>query len=357
MKKIKATLSDRPSEYAFEIGNKNKKITCCKEGQDTSKPANLGQRGQLGVFLENKENGGVIVERLTKESAAEAAGIKIVDEIAEIDGQKVSSYDDVIRELEDKKAGDTVQVTYLRDENPTTTAVILKENQKAVHWNSDEHQFHWKGGEDWNFEFENTNKPFLGVILGEETDKGVLITGTEEETGARKAGLKAGDVIAKIDEVEVRTKTDLIANIKTKMVGDTVEVTYIRNRKIETVPAVLGSRKMVVQNFRKKENISKTKRETSTVAASTASVLEPKQLDIFPNPNQGVFTLNFEGEAVATTILVTDITGQEIFKKVMANFNGTFNDRLDISGNAAGTYFLTIIQGDKKVTKNLILGE
>jgi hypothetical protein len=134
-------------------------------------------------------------------------------------------------------------------------------------------------------------------------------------------------------------------------------VTYIRNRKIETVPAVLGSRKMVVQNFRKKENISKTKRETSTVAASTASVLEPKQLDIFPNPNQGVFTLNFEGEAVATTILVTDITGQEIFKKVMANFNGTFNDRLDISGNAAGTYFLTIIQGDKKVTKNLILGE
>ena len=52
---------------------------------------------------------------------------------------------------------------------------------------------------------------------------------------------------------------------------------------------------------------------------------------MYPNPNQGAFTLNFEIQPGATIIRIKDVNEKEVYTNEMPNFNGIFSDRIDIS--------------------------
>jgi hypothetical protein len=75
---------------------------------------------------------------------------------------------------------------------------------------------------------------------------------------------------------------------------------------------------------------------------------------MYPNPNQGAFTLSFEIEAGATIISIKNMDDKEVYAEEMPNFNGIFSDRIDISEHPSGVYFLIIEQGDKKMIKKVI---
>ncbi|MFI9204129.1 trypsin-like peptidase domain-containing protein [Streptomyces sp. NPDC053048] len=60
---------------------------------------------------------------------------------------------------------------------------------------------------------------------------------------ADKAGLKAGDVITKLDDTKIDSGPTLISEIWTHRPGDKVTVTYIRDGKTATAQIVLGERR------------------------------------------------------------------------------------------------------------------
>jgi len=60
---------------------------------------------------------------------------------------------------------------------------------------------------------------------------GVYIRGFSSNSGAQDAGLKAGDIITKIDQMEITDFADLSVSIGSKRPGDKVQVTYLRNGK------------------------------------------------------------------------------------------------------------------------------
>ena len=76
-----------------------------------SADANLAM---LGVTTQKDEKG-VLVQSITKESAAEKAGLKENDIITKIDDTKISEPDDLSAAIKEHKPGDKVKVTYLRD--------------------------------------------------------------------------------------------------------------------------------------------------------------------------------------------------------------------------------------------------
>ncbi|HWE83151.1 MAG TPA: trypsin-like peptidase domain-containing protein [Gaiellaceae bacterium] len=61
-------------------------------------------------------------------------------------------------------------------------------------------------------------------------------------TPAAKAGLKAGDVVTKLDGLTVTSQSDLSAVIETKHPGEPMKVTYVRHGKTETVTVTLTAR-------------------------------------------------------------------------------------------------------------------
>ena len=73
------------------------------------------------------------------------------------------------------------------------------------------------------------------------TDKGIYISSVAKGLGAEKAGLQKGDIILSIEGTEVGTMNKINTVLVAYKDGDSVEVTYLRDGKIETVQVVLST--------------------------------------------------------------------------------------------------------------------
>jgi len=83
----------------------------------------------------------------------------------------------------------------------------------------------------------------LGIIPDfQSSGPGLGITGTGPDSAASKAGLQAGDILLKIDGVEINGLADLARVLAQHSPGDVIQVTYSRNGSISEVSAVLQKR-------------------------------------------------------------------------------------------------------------------
>ncbi|MCK5101587.1 MAG: T9SS type A sorting domain-containing protein, partial [Cyclobacteriaceae bacterium] len=84
--------------------------------------------------------------------------------------------------------------------------------------------------------------------------------------------------------------------------------------------------------------------------------LKPSQLNYYPNPNNGRFNLKFmldqKGEV---TIKVMNILGNEVYKEKLLDFNGTYDNQIDLTGKEKGIYILQIIQKRKALTRKILI--
>jgi serine protease Do len=94
-------------------------------------------------------------------------------------------------------------------------------------------------------------RPWLGVEVTTVTsaiqhyynlsvNKGAIITSVTSGSPASKAGLKAGDVIIKIDDEDISTATELTSAIFSHQIGDQVEIVYYRGSVQNVANATLG---------------------------------------------------------------------------------------------------------------------
>ena len=78
------------------------------------------------------------------------------------------------------------------------------------------------------------------IILDNDITEGVVIINAVEGTGAADAGLKKGDIITKINGKKVKDYAYLRYELYQHQAGDTIEITYIRDKKENTVKVKLG---------------------------------------------------------------------------------------------------------------------
>ncbi len=102
-------------------------------------------------------------------------------------------------------------------------------------------------------EYGNVQKGILGINSpslntqyaiekGFNEIDGVYIESVEEGTGAAEAKLQSGDIIKKIDHVNVHKLSDLTGYLATKRPGDEVEVAYERDGDVQAVQVKLIER-------------------------------------------------------------------------------------------------------------------
>jgi hypothetical protein len=100
---------------------------------------------------------------------------------------------------------------------------------------------------------EVTSKAFLGVVLDEVTSDvakeygatsgGALIQEVTSRSAAKKAGLRANDIIVKLDGKSIGNPDDLRKVLQSKSPGDEVELTFLRDGAQKTVDVKLGKHK------------------------------------------------------------------------------------------------------------------
>ena len=94
-------------------------------------------------------------------------------------------------------------------------------------------------------EFGSVQEAVLGIMIDQKFDeKGVKIGGFSDDSEAKKSGLKAGDIIKKVNNIEIAKFSDLKGQLKAKRPNETVNVTVDRDGVLVTEKVKLSKRKV-----------------------------------------------------------------------------------------------------------------
>jgi len=199
---------------------------------------------------------GVLLERIVPDSPAAKAGLKENDVVTEINGQHVEGVTQFRRMIREIPAGRSVQLTVWRDGRAQTLNVALgKAEDRHSEWMKaapGTFAFRVPGipdtveipnipEMDWGGMLLPGMRPRLGIdaedlngqlgaFFGAPDGEGVLVREVNPGSAAEKAGVKAGDVITKINDERVRSIGDLHAKLAAKRDDKSVKLGVLRNR-------------------------------------------------------------------------------------------------------------------------------
>jgi serine protease Do len=226
--------------------------------------------------LKLKDEHGVEVVTVAPDGPAQKAGLKEHDVVLEYNGTRVESVEQFKRMVSETPAGRAVKLQISRDGAMQTFSVKLEERTSTSRRGSDGNSWAFAMppapptppsppstprapraprvlGPEWNLDLGDLfngmgiwgNTPRLG-IEGEEIsgqlaeyfgvlDKtGVLVRDVAAGSAAEKAGLKAGDVITKVDGKRVSDMRDLWEIVRDSA-GKSFQVVVVRNKKETTL--------------------------------------------------------------------------------------------------------------------------
>ncbi|WP_407312935.1 S1C family serine protease [Desulfosporosinus sp. SB140] len=86
----------------------------------------------------------------------------------------------------------------------------------------------------------STNDQYLSYAQDNNLPLGAYISSVTPNGPADKAGIQKGDVITKINDVQIQSSTDLVRELYKNTVGSKISITYVRDGKTKTVQATLG---------------------------------------------------------------------------------------------------------------------
>ncbi len=96
------------------------------------------------------------------------------------------------------------------------------------------------------FREDDSANPIVLRSLG--ADYGMIVGAVEKGGPAEKAGLKAEDLITKINGKPIHSGNDLVEPIAETPVGDKVQITYMRDKQPHEVAVVVGDRAKIFPN-------------------------------------------------------------------------------------------------------------
>ncbi len=182
---------------------------------------------------------GVEITRILPDSPADRAGLKAGDIVLQLNGMKIEGLEQFSRIIRDTPTGKDVKLDVFR--SGATQSIVVKVGQHPapqILITPDMTQ-----GPDVLRVFPGLRSPMLGVeaeaLEGQLAQyfgvaNGVLVRGVSKGSAAEKAGIRAGDVIVRIDEAKVATPADISMRLRT-LAGKAVPVALMRDRHEMTV--------------------------------------------------------------------------------------------------------------------------
>lgn len=212
------------------------------------------KRGWLGVSVREMtpsmrseydlgDRFGLLITDVLPGSPADGAGLREDDVILKYDGKQVERAD-AFSDLVRKTVPETkVQLTIVRDGEERNIEVEIGRKRSRRHgffgWSGDgHHKVLFMNRVQLGVRVQELNAD-LAAYFGVDAGSGVLVVEVREDSPAMRAGLKAGDVIAKIADEDVSTPEDVFAILEDYDEGDRIEVEYIRHQNRATAEVEL----------------------------------------------------------------------------------------------------------------------
>lgn len=259
---------------------------------------------EIAQAMDLGDREGVLVVEVSSNSPAEQAGLKGSDNpvslnneqlmvggdvIIAVDGKAITTVEELIAAVRAKQAGDTLELTILRDGQEQTVTATLANRGSATGQSAatpegqatPETQTTPETGTTPETQASpapestatpqaggstsTTGAPWMGIngisvtaeiaqFLGLGDERGVLVMNVVADSPAEKAGLKGAgvgmgqgrfltaDVIVAVNGTAVSTMEELVSEIQRADVGDTLNLTVFRNGERQEIPVTLAAR-------------------------------------------------------------------------------------------------------------------
>ncbi len=209
--------------------------------------------------LKLPEERGVEVKSVTPDGPAAKAGIQEGDVVLEYNGQRVEGRESLLRMVRETPAGRQVRLEVWRNGASQTLTATLGKRPRGVIYGQD--------GREWTIDIPempnivipripDAPRPTLSwrsSMLGVESEslnsqlaeyfgvkEGVLVRSVVRDSPAEKAGIKAGDVIVKLDGTAVTSPREISSVLRSlRGAKRTVPVIIVRERKERTLMVTL----------------------------------------------------------------------------------------------------------------------
>lgn len=263
---------------------------------------------------------------------------------------------------------------------------------------------------DWDGGALLDNKAMLGVSIADNNDEGIKILNVFDDSGAKAAGLIAGDIIQKVDGTQVNDMEALLGQLSNKFVGDVAELVIIRNGEEHSKDVIMSETKLskehifegdqtqeitvkvvdskstascndmqIIANndiaslfktakstdgdvmiFMDKQNVQTQWEDDSTdvVDRKKLDELSALKLDgfkMFPNPSDDQVTISFSGKKQPIVVQILDAAGRSVYNEFVNDFTGEYSKTIESSRFGKGNYFVYIIQDQKAKTESLVI--
>jgi len=200
--------------------------------------------------LKLSEERGVELTRVADDSPAAKAGLKAGDVVLEYNGQRVEGTAQFVRFVRETPVGRVVKLLISRDGATQTIGATIGKRPEMTWSHADVERDIYRARKEMErvrVMIPDTPRPHMSWrtpalgIEGESlegqlaaffgVESGVLVRSVMTGTAAEKAGLKAGDVIQKVDDTKVATPREISSAIRALNAKKTFPLMVRRNQK------------------------------------------------------------------------------------------------------------------------------
>lgn len=328
-------------------------------------------KAYLGVYTEDltrriaeeldlEDLRGVLLSDIVDGTPADIAGLESEDVIIMMNGREIQAAWELSEVLRELAPGDDLVIGYIRDGEEEETKAVVGERSSPTPIVEERPR---------RMLIEETGA-FLGVMLQTDSDApGVPVLGVDRHSAAEEAGLQEGDLIMRIGGQRTENYDSLSVVMRRLTPGEEVPIIYLRDERRRRTTAVLGNRTNTrwilvdpEQNLDPAaivEEVRTQDRRTGEQLARhmKAPSLEMDFFEFYPNPNQGIFTLNFELEEPGDVMIrVYDPQGGLVYLQEIEDFEGDYRREIDLGqGLTKGLYLIQVIQGSEGMVAKMIV--
>ena len=188
-------------------------------------------RGWLGVGIQDltpeladyyglKAQKGVLVTQVFEGDPADKAGIKVNDIILSVDGQKVTTGRELSAMIANTPVGSQTTVDLIRDgkaESLTVTLAKRDDDEKTVAALS-------RDNDELGIEVTDLDSDIARRFGIEGKENGVLVTDVKDDSLAREADVRPGDIIKEINRTVVKDRKDFVQLMKKNEKSETIQL-------------------------------------------------------------------------------------------------------------------------------------
>ena len=174
---------------------------------------------------------GVAVESVTKDAAADKAGVEYGDIILTVDGKEVNSTQELQTTIASKHPGSVVTLKIWRDKKAIEKKVTLGSRDEEGETVAEKVKGDNEENESETVVDKTIDVKEIGVTVKTidsklkkryEVEKGVLISDIEDLSPAQERGLKKGDIVTDVGDQKISTPEQFEKSIKKLKPGDAV---------------------------------------------------------------------------------------------------------------------------------------